>query len=256
MTLDVLTGALAIFTLLLVAATVYMGKEMRATRRLSIQPQLVLDLTMISKMVAAIALTNIGAGAAVDVDLEIIFTASADGEDVKRGWRTRLILPGERHVFMPPLNADGHVPAFADFAQAYRAIRVVGSFRNRFGAEHELDEAVADVPTAQRLGADAMHVFEDRAADRAAERLSDPLKTIAQSLEVLVGVGHSKDTVQRVSMLTRSRSAARHFVGLPNVTTDGFVADQWWGPEGHQRRERQQRVAKWWIGRLVQRWLA
>jgi hypothetical protein len=34
-TLDFLTAALALFTLLLVGATVYMGKEMRATRKSS-----------------------------------------------------------------------------------------------------------------------------------------------------------------------------------------------------------------------------
>lgn len=59
-TLDFLTAALAVFTLLLFGATVYMGKEMRATRRLSIQPQLVLALTMISMMVAAPALRTSG----------------------------------------------------------------------------------------------------------------------------------------------------------------------------------------------------
>lgn len=77
-TLDYLTGGLALFTLLLVAATFYMGREMTKTRRLSAQPQLALHITMIGKMVAAPALTNIGAGAAVGVDLRLVFVPAGE----------------------------------------------------------------------------------------------------------------------------------------------------------------------------------
>jgi len=253
-TLDLLTGALAVFTLLLFGATVYMGKEMRATRRLSIQPQLVLALTMISKMVAAPALTNIGSGPAVDVELKIVYTPTADDDDVTRGWSTRLIVPGKRHVFMPPLNAHGQAPGFEEFAGAYRAIRVVGTYRDRFGAEHELEEHVSDVAAAQRLGAEAMHLFEADAVERAADQLNEPLKKVAQSLERLAG--QAEQTNGRAPALARLRRAARHLVGLPDIAASGFVADVWWGPESHAREQRRKRVARLWIGRLVQRWLA
>lgn len=254
MTLELLTAALAMFTLLLVLATVYMGKEMRATRRLAIQPQLVLDLTMISKMVAAPVLTNIGAGAAVDVDLKLVFVPTPGAKDVARAWRTRLIVPGERHVFMPPLTAQGEAPSFATFAERYESIRVVGSFRDRFGAKQEFDERVDDLPAVQQLGAEAMHLYEGDAFDRAAKSLSEPLTNIAQSLQVLTR--HSEQRKHRISRQARLRRAVRHAVGLPDVTESGFVAEQWWGPEGRDREQRRQRVAKFWIGRAAQRWLA
>lgn len=254
MTLDLLTAALVVFTALLFAATVYMGKEMRATRQLAIQPQLVLSLTMISKMVAAPVLTNIGAGAAVDVNLKLVYVPTAGGDDVARGWRTRLIVPGERHVFMPPLTTSGQAPTFANFAERYQSMRVVGSFRDRFGVEHQLDEAVDDLPAVQRLGAEAMHLYEGDALDRAAESLREPLAAIAQSADVLAHqVGQRAEQVPRQ---VRLRRAARHAVGLPDVTESGFVADESWGQEGRDRDARRQRVAKFRIGRAAQRWLA
>lgn len=254
-TLDFLTAALALFTLLLVGATVYMGKEMRATRKLNVQPELALDLTMISKMVAAPAITNIGAGAALDVDLRIEFVPVGSGAAVMRGWRTRLIVAGERHVFMPPLTPDGQAPQYEDFARSFQTVRVIGSHRDRLGTRHELRQEVSDIAAVQRLGAEAMHLYEGASFDRAAADLGKPLNRIAEVLSASAKRAAELST-PRPPTLARAKDRLRRFVGLPQTSESGFVEDVWWGPQARQREARRQSVARFWVGRVVQRWLA
>ena len=198
---------------------------MTKTRRLRAQPQLALHITMIGKMVAAPALTNIGAGAAVGVDLRLVFVPAGDGAEVSRGWRTRLIVPGERHVFMPPLTERGSVPTFEEFARSYDAVRVDGTFRDRFGRQHQMSEEASDLAGVQRLGAEAKHLFDGDVIDDAVAELRGPLDRIAKAADSLT----QGRQIAHTSPLTRLRSRVRHLLGIPNVTADGFVADVWWG---------------------------
>lgn len=251
--LDLLTAALAAFTLLLVAATVYMGREMSKARLLSVQPELALHITMISKMVAAPALTNIGAGAALEVDVRIDFVPAAVGASAldSRRWRTRLIVPGERHVFMPPLTDPGRAPSFEAFARSYDAIRVEGTFRDRLGRHHEINEEIADLGSVQGMGAGAKHLFEGDALGDAVAELRGPLDRIALAADGLMQRPAPAGNPYRV----RVRRAIRQLLGLPHVTAGGFVSDVWWGPEGQRREQHRQRVARFRIGRALQRWL-
>ena len=76
---------------------------------------------------------------------------------------------------MPPLTERGSVPTFEEFARSYDAVRVDGTFRDRFGRQHQMSEEASDLAGVQRLGAEAKHLFDGDVIDDAVAELRGPL---------------------------------------------------------------------------------
>jgi hypothetical protein len=79
------TAVYAFFTWLML-------RELRATRALSVRPRLALSIRMVSPTQGFLAITNIGPGTALAVDLTLRFEPLGE----ERPWRAPLLSPGER----------------------------------------------------------------------------------------------------------------------------------------------------------------
>lgn len=82
-----------------------MVTEMPNARQLSLRPKIVLDLEMAGPTFGLIVVANVGAGAALHADLTIAFLTPDGQVGEERKWLEQLIVPGERHEFLPPKAA-------------------------------------------------------------------------------------------------------------------------------------------------------
>jgi hypothetical protein len=194
--LDKHSGAFAaLLTLALIGVTGYyavqnrrMVKEMIRTRELSILPKLALDLHRLAAPVVTVAVKNVGPGAALNVDVRLIYDPrEATSKAVERRWRHNVLVSGATYDFLPPgdlnANIDG-LPA------TYRQIRLIGSMRDAAGKLHIVDESFADLPEWRAVleGVHQRFVHDDperRLAEAFAKNLKDAAKPIATQLEAL-----------------------------------------------------------------------
>ena len=135
----------AIAIVVLVAVTIYyalqtraMAIEMRSTRLLNVAPRLALGIAMPAPTFGQLTVTNVGAGAALDVDVELIFNPAPGVPGDTRRWLEHLVLPLERHVFDP--GADVH--SMDDFIARYPTATLRGSMSDPLGGEHSVDETI------------------------------------------------------------------------------------------------------------------
>jgi hypothetical protein len=86
----------------------------------------------------------------------------------------------------------------------------------------------------------------------------------ANGLRVYVRDGDARDRRRAASrrdgasraVTARATRYLRRLVGLPAISPDGLVADVWWGEEGRRRNRRRERVARYRMGRAMQRLLS
>ncbi len=118
--LDEHAGAFtALLTLALVAVTIYyaiqnyrMVGEMAKARRATIRPTLAIEFHRIGPTAITVAVRNVGPGAALDIDVRMIYVPARDsGELVERRWRRKVLMSGEQYDFFPPGALDGNLNA-------------------------------------------------------------------------------------------------------------------------------------------------
>ena len=136
-----LSAALLSATVVYVVYTARMATEMRRARLLSVQPHLLLDISMLGPMYGMVSITNVGPGAAVDVDLSIVFEPVGE----RRPWRALRMLPHESAEFGLPLfdqaiGSDRDIPTAA---KAGATVSVTGSVADVYGTRHAIGQQIS-----------------------------------------------------------------------------------------------------------------
>jgi len=118
-----------------------MVSEMRAARQLALLPKLAIGLRFLGPTVVEVQVTNVGPGAALEVDVTMTFPPADPDAPVPdaRRWRWNVIAPGESLEFLAPED-DFHV-----LAKRFASIKVTGSMRVAFGNTHKVDETFVDL---------------------------------------------------------------------------------------------------------------
>jgi hypothetical protein len=135
----VLTGVLAFATLVYAGFAGWAAYEMRASRQLSIRPSLALMVVPYSPTGGHLALTSLGPGTAVDVDVTIRFDPLGES----RPWRTDVLRPGDRVEFLFPGPQAGAPPFdFAELGGHNVHVRLTGSMKDVEGEAHEVEDEI------------------------------------------------------------------------------------------------------------------
>jgi hypothetical protein len=175
----------AILTLALVLVTIYyaiqnqhMVGEMAAGRRQAVLPKLALGFHRLGPTIVTIAIKNVGLGAALSVDVRMIYDPlpGKDGHEIR--WRWPILAPGEQMDFMPPVDLQeslNSIPA------TYQAIRLEGTCTDATGREHEVEDEYGDLSEWRDLLGKAHARFtqpepEKRLADALHNKFKDLLK--------------------------------------------------------------------------------
>jgi hypothetical protein len=106
-TLDRHQGAsTALLTAVLILVTIYyafqnraMVKEMKHARDAALLPKLALDFHRLAPTAMTAAIKNVGPGAAVDIDVRLVWDAIGGGPAPERRWRRSILSPGEQTDF-------------------------------------------------------------------------------------------------------------------------------------------------------------
>lgn len=145
-TVTVLTAALVLITAYYAVQNQRMVKEMRASRELSVLPKLHLDLRPLERSPAAVvAITNVGQGPAIDVDVALVFEPiEKDAPAPERHWRTGVLAPGEVQLVVPPHAGEG-VMHFEELGRQYRTVRLTGTLVDSLGVRRPVHDEIQDV---------------------------------------------------------------------------------------------------------------
>ena len=101
--IEALTSVLVGITAFYAWQNYRMANEMRAAREVAVLPKLALHLGMVGPAHGFVYLSNVGPGAALDIDIGITFVpheGSADSQ-VEHRWSATVMAPGETHHFFP-----------------------------------------------------------------------------------------------------------------------------------------------------------
>jgi hypothetical protein len=130
------SALLAILTLLYIFQNNKIIEEMRQARKTQFLPHIKANLARVAPTYFPLELMNVGAGAAVDVDVRIIFVGREEGTDRVIQWAHPMFAPGMRERFLiEPLD-------FEEFAKRYARIVVRGTCRNVFGEECPIHDEI------------------------------------------------------------------------------------------------------------------
>lgn len=190
--LDTHAGAFtALLTAVLILVTVYyaaqnqrMVGEMRKTRELALLPKLALEFHHLAPAVVMVAVKNVGPGAALGIDVRVIYEPIGDESAEERRWRRNVLVSGEQHEFRPPGELNDNINVLPE---RYRTIRLIGSMSDAAGKAHDVDEVFADLADWREVlrtaGGRYVAEPERRLADALGKKLEQPLGTLAQRLQ-------------------------------------------------------------------------
>ena len=179
----------AILTLCLVGITFYyaiqnrrMVAEMKEARDATILPKLAIDLHALGPNVVALAIKNVGPGAALDIDVRTEWVPAFSSLEVAgKRWRKNLMAPGERAVLFPPGDLGGNL---GPLTEKYGEVRLRGEMKDVNGRVREVDEAFEDLTEwAQVIHHQAWKNPdpEIRAADAMAKKFEPALRDLAKA---------------------------------------------------------------------------
>ena len=183
---QVIVAATLIAVSLLAAGSAFAAfLETRRTRKQAIRPVIALDLASVTEMYAEVGITNVGQGAATDLDLELAFLpGEATGEPVRRRWNWPLIQPGQRYQFAPPTVGEQPRPDLEVWAALYPSVTLTGTVRDQLGHDHSVDVAITDLPGLRDRAMDAglASLLRETAEQRALKGVVEGLKAIATAI--------------------------------------------------------------------------
>lgn len=195
--LDDHAGAFAaLLTTVLIAVNViytilnqHVVREMQRARALAILPKLGVDLHWLGPTAVEVALKNVGPGAALDVDVTLIFEPVGAVPRVERRWRKNVFVSGEQHQFFPPDELNDSINTLPD---RYRAVRLVGSMKDAAGKKHAVDEELARLKEWREVLYAAKQAWvspnrEKALADEMARKFEKPLSALARETARIAG---------------------------------------------------------------------
>jgi hypothetical protein len=183
-------GFTAILTLCLVGITFYyaiqnrrMVAEMKKARDATILPKLAIDLHALGPNAVALAIKNVGPGAALDIDVRTEWVPAFTSLEVAgKRWRKNLMASGEQVVLFPPGELGGNL---TPLTETYREVRLRGELKDVGGRVREVDEAFEDLAQWAKVIHDQAWKNPDqeiRAADAMAKKFEPALKNLAKAV--------------------------------------------------------------------------
>lgn len=173
-----LTAVLAMITAYYAFETHRMVGEMRASRALSIRPKLAVRFESVGPDRYVLAVTNVGLGAAMDVDVTLMLHARDATDDYPgypRRWRTAVLMPGERELFTP----EAHPLPAERIVRSYASVTLSGSYHDGAGDRIEAAHSIDDLAEWLQLHVGAELWWEEPPLERmaaAVERAGDALE--------------------------------------------------------------------------------
>ena len=183
-------AAVALLTAALVFVTTYyafqnrqMVVEMRRSRNLSILPKLALEFHRLGPTTVTLAVSNVGPGAALAIDIKMTWEPLDRGKRVERRWRRNVLAPGEQADFMPPGSLNGNMDSLPSL---YKRVRLQGSLVDAAGGRHKVDEVFDELAEWREILSDAHQRYvaddpERRTAEALANKFGSPMKELASS---------------------------------------------------------------------------
>jgi hypothetical protein len=172
----------AILTAVLILVTIYyaiqnqrMVGEMRKSRELAILPSLALEFHRLGPNSMTLAIKNVGPGAALDIDVQMIYEPVAGGaaEREERRWRSNVMASGEAHDFMPPGELSNNLNTLTE---SFQAIRLRGTMKDAAGKQHTVDASFSDLPEWREVLGGAHQRWVDEPERRMAKAFADKFK--------------------------------------------------------------------------------
>jgi hypothetical protein len=181
-----------------------MVQEMRNSRELSVLPKITIDLTYLGPVHTWPTIANVGAGPALNADLEVVFEP-IDPEvnpPVVRRWRWNVMAPGERLRLFPPEHDGKRLFTTDDMAARYARVRVRGTVNDSLGQQRPVDDCLEDLHQWSQLIQDARILDE-----------KDPAKEIAEEVGALTKeMREVRREIQRLrNHLAEGRPATNRF---------------------------------------------
>jgi len=192
--LDEHSGAFAaVLTAVLIAVTTYyaiqnrrMVGEMRKARNAAILPKLALEFHPLGSTAMTVVIKNVGPGAALDLDVRVVYDPVGEGHQPQEArWRRNILASGEQYDFLPPGGVNDNVN---QLPATYKAVRLVGTMKDAAGATHDVDEAFDDLAEWRKVLGEAHQRFtypdaEKRLAEELSKKFARPLKDVRTGLQ-------------------------------------------------------------------------
>jgi hypothetical protein len=191
-----LTVALIAVTIFYAIQNVRMVNEMAKTRKLAVLPKLMVEFHRVGPAAALVAIKNVGPGAALDVDVTLVYDAAVGGdESPKQRWRRNILSSGEQFEFIPPGDLNDNINTIP---LAYKEIRLTGEMTDATGARHIVNEFFADLPEWRAV----LHEARQRWV------APDPERRLADELSKKMKP-HSDRITTKLDQVTRALNALR-----------------------------------------------
>lgn len=183
-TTAVLTAGLVLVTVYYAIQNRQMVSEMRQARDLTILPKLALDFHRLGPTAMTLAIKNVGPGAALDVDVHVVWEPSATDKPAEHRWRRNVLAPAEQADFIPPgQGLDGNLNALPT---TYERVRILGQMKDSAGNQHHVDEVFDNLSEWREVLGEARQRFvaadpERRNADAIFNKLKGPLNDLTKA---------------------------------------------------------------------------
>jgi hypothetical protein len=187
--------ALVLVTIVYVAYTARMAREMQSTRLQNVRPRLGLDVDMRSGTLGELVVHNLGPGNALHLDVQIAYEPVGLTSD----WRAPMLVAGDRRQFwMPALEEGGRWPSMEDVADAGIVVQLTGTLRDVYDAEHVVDEQLDLAAWWRTAVATHQRLITDPAVE-AAEALSEIRHGVQRIPEAIEDLGDLGAIVARIA---------------------------------------------------------
>lgn len=167
-------GAIAVLTLALVVITGYyawqnrqMVDEMRLARKAGARPHLALCFEPLGPMNVMVGLVNLGPGAALSIDLTIVFhpREGSDFSGETRRWRGELLAAGAQRDFFVP-DSTGKMMSIQRLAEAVDRIEMAGTMLDVLGVEHAIRGEIGALDEWDELLRNAHERYKEPSLDK------------------------------------------------------------------------------------------
>lgn len=185
-----LTAALVLITAYYAWQTNRMAEEMRKTRAMSVLPKLALKWHAVGPEHTFIRIASVGPGAALDVDVEVVFVPKKDDvEEIRRRVQVSLMTPGDFEDVMPiRTTQDQQIMDTATLAASFDRIEMDGTLKDVVENEHPANDALSDLGDWLRIRKDALLSWrhpdlERRLAKEMAGQFEKPLGKLVKAVD-------------------------------------------------------------------------
>jgi hypothetical protein len=180
---EVLTLALVVVTIYYAWQTRQTVAELRRARSASVLPRITVSIRTLSAGVGWVKLSNVGPGAALDVDARM--TLIPNGWEIP--WRAHVVAPGEYHEFIPtPADDPNAQLGYLDrLIERFDHIHLVATYKDALGGSYTTDESIEIRDWWRGVVAAHSLVVHDPQQDQASEleKIRKVLEGIARKLK-------------------------------------------------------------------------